>query len=130
MSLEKKVTVQWVFSTIMLILQVFWLNMDILARLSDFQWTAPDTELTELSLSLLAKIAAVHEEQDSPSIGMFDESVNEIGGGECLAAAGCHLDQRARPGECERLFEIFDGLNLGLPQAIGYERRHGAKLAA
>ena len=52
--------------------------------------------LVELLLRLAAEVAAVHQEQHAPRAGELDQPVDEADGGEGLAAAGGHLDQRAR----------------------------------
>ena len=56
-------------------------------------------ELLELVERLLAQVVAVHQEQNPLGLGELDEPVAEVDGGEGLAAAGGHLDQR-RGGDC------------------------------
>ena len=50
----------------------------------------------ELVARLLAEIGAVDEEEDAPGAGVLDEAIGEGAGGEGLARAGGHLDERAR----------------------------------
>ena len=65
-------------------------------------------ELLELVERLLAQVVAVHQEQDALGLGELDEPVAEVDGGERLAAAGRHLDQRAGPIVGERRFEVLN----------------------
>ena len=51
--------------------------------------------LLEFLQRLLAEVAAVDQEQHAPRAGELDEPVDEVDGGEGLAAAGGHLDQGA-----------------------------------
>ncbi len=52
--------------------------------------------LLELLERLVAEVAAVDQEQHAPRAGELDEAVDEVDGGEGLAAAGGHLDEGAR----------------------------------
>ena len=79
-------------------------------------------ELLELSHGLAAEIGAVHEEKDAPGAGELDEPIGEGAGGEGLARAGGHLDERARAGLGEGFFEIGDGLDLAVAHPGGGER--------
>ena len=80
-------------------------------------------EVGELVLGLLAEIAAIHEEEDALGFGELEQAIGDIDGGEGLARAGRHLDQGARIGPGERLFEVADRLRLDLPQPRLVERR-------
>ena len=60
-------------------------------------------ELLELGHGLAAEIGAVHQEEDALGAGVLDEPVGEGAGGEGLARAGGHLDERARMGGGEGL---------------------------
>ena len=82
-------------------------------------------ELLELAFGLSAEIGAVHEEEDALRAGVFDEAVGEGAGGVGLARAGGHLDQRARVGLGERLFEVGDRLDLAVAHAARDERMGG-----
>ncbi len=73
-------------------------------------------ELLKFLERLVAEIAAIHEEQDAFRPGVFDEAIDEIDGGEGLARAGGHLDERARTPGDQGDFEIFDGLELRGPE--------------
>ncbi|MBK9189404.1 MAG: hypothetical protein IPM33_10665 [Phycisphaerales bacterium] len=55
-------------------------------------------------------------------MGVLDQAVGHIGGGESLPRARGHLDEGLRPGEPERLLKIDDGGVLLGPQTIGRER--------
>ena len=81
-------------------------------------------ELLELVERLLAQVVAVHQEEDALGLGELDEPVAEVDGGERLAAAGRHLDQRTGPVGGERRFEVLDALDLHPPQMAGVQRRH------
>src|SRR6185437_8846594 len=50
-------------------------------------------EFLEFSFRLLAKRSAVYKEQNAASACILDEPINEIAGGESLAATGCHLNE-------------------------------------
>ena len=50
-------------------------------------------ELLELVVGLLAEVVAVDEEEDPAGVGVLDEPVAEVDGGEGLATAGGHLDE-------------------------------------
>ena len=52
--------------------------------------------LLEFLQRLVAEVAAVDEEEHAARAGELDEAVDEVDGGEGLAAAGGHLDQGAR----------------------------------
>ena len=53
--------------------------------------------LLELPQGLSAEVGAVHEEQHASRAPVLHESIDRRDGGERLAAAGRHLDQRPRP---------------------------------
>ncbi len=78
--------------------------------------------LLEFLERLVAEVAAVDEEEDATRAAELDEPVDEVDGGEGLAAAGGHLDQGARTVLGQRLFEIRNGGDLRGPEAGGNER--------
>ena len=78
----------------------------------------------ELAQRLVAEIVAIDQEQDAPGAGVLDQPVAEVAGGEGLAAAGRHLDQRARVVGGERALQVLDRLDLAVAQARGDQRRH------
>jgi hypothetical protein len=84
--------------------------------------------LVELLLGLPAQVAAVHQEQHAPRARELDQPVDEADGGEGLAAAGGHLDQRARLVGGQTLFQVSDGGDLRRPELevapFGDEFRH------
>ena len=53
-------------------------------------------ELLELIERLFAQVVSIHQEKDPFGIGVLDEPVAEIDGGEGFAAAGRHLDESTR----------------------------------
>jgi hypothetical protein len=63
----------------------------------------------EFLLGLPAQVAAVHQEQHAPHAGKLDQPVDEADGGEGLAAAGGHLDQRTRLVQRQAGFQVADG---------------------
>ena len=73
--------------------------------------------LLELLERLVAEVAAIDEKEHAARAGELDEPVDEVDGGEGLAAAGGHLDQGARTILSQRLFEIVDGGDLRGPEA-------------
>ena len=75
--------------------------------------------LLELLERLVAEVAAVDQEEHAARACELDEAVDEVDGGEGLAAAGGHLDQGAGTVLSQRLFEIVDGGDLGGPEAGG-----------
>jgi hypothetical protein len=86
--------------------------------------------LVELLLGLPAEVAAVHQEQDTPRAGELDQPVDEADGGEGLAGACRHLDQRARLVLREAGFQVADCGDLRGPELavgpLGDQRRHRA----
>ena len=80
-------------------------------------------EVGELVLGLLAEIAAIHQEQDALGAGELEQAIGDVDGGEGLARAGRHLDEGARIGPGEGLFEVADRLRLDLPEPRLVERR-------
>ena len=56
-----------------------------------------DGELVELQLGLLAEVRPVDQEQDPLGVRVLDEPVADVRGGERLARAGRHLDERPGP---------------------------------
>ena len=74
-------------------------------------------EVGELVLGLLAEIAAIHQEEDALRAAELEQAIGDIDGGEGLARAGRHLDEGARVGLGEGLFEVVDGPRLDFPQA-------------
>ena len=73
-------------------------------------------ELLEFFQGLVAEVAAVDEEEDAARAGELDEAVNEVDGGEGLAAAGGHLDEGAAFVGGEGFFEVADGFDLRGPE--------------
>ncbi len=80
--------------------------------------------LLELLQGLAAEVAAIDQEEDPPGAGELDQPVDEVDGGEGLAAAGGHLDQGAGTVAAQRVFEVVDRLDLRRPQALRYQLRH------
>ena len=80
--------------------------------------------LLELLEGLPAEVAAIDQEQDPPRAGELDQPVDEVDGGEGLAAAGRHLDQGAGLVLAQRVFEVGDRLDLRRPQALRDQLRH------
>ena len=78
-------------------------------------------ELLELLQRLVAEVGAVDEEEDAARAGELDQPVDEVDGGEGLAAAGGHLDQARGVVGGERLLEVADGFDLRGPEIA---RRH------
>ena len=76
----------------------------------------------ELVAGLLAEVRAVHEEEDAAGAGVFDQAIGERAGGEGLARAGRHVDERARSVLGEGFFEAGDGFDLAIAHAIRRQR--------
>ncbi len=72
--------------------------------------------LVEFLLGLAPEVATIDQEQHATGAGELDQAVDEADGGEGLAAAGSHLDQRARLVGGEAGFEVFHCLDLGGPK--------------
>ena len=66
---------------------------------------------------LVAEVVAVDQEQDAPGLGVLEQAPTERAGGEGLARARGHLDQRARVVVRERGFQAVDGVDLAVAQA-------------
>ena len=81
-------------------------------------------EVVKLFQRLPAEVAAIDQKKDAPGARMFDQAIDKIDRRKGLAAAGGHLDQRARPVLGERFFEILDRFNLSEPELPGNQRRH------
>jgi hypothetical protein len=89
------------------------------------QTNQPTTDkLLELVEHLFAQIVSVHEKENSSGVSVFDEPVAEVDSGIRLAAAGCHLNQRTRLMDGERLFEALDAFDLSSPKITRMKRRH------
>src|SRR5437870_13709782 len=73
-------------------------------------------ELLEFFQGLVAEVAAIDEEEYATRASELDEAVNEVDGGEGLAAAGGHLDEGAAFVGGEGFLEIADGFDLRGPQ--------------
>ena len=81
-------------------------------------------EALELAEGLATQVVAVHQKQYPPGAGILDEPVHQVAGGEGLAAAGGHLDQRPRLRQRQRSLQVEDGALLHRPQRPGIQRRH------
>ena len=80
--------------------------------------------LLEFLERLVSQIAAVYQEEHAAGAYKLDEAVDEVDGGEGLAAAGGHLDESTGAILSQRLFKVGDGDDLGRPEAGGDERWH------
>ncbi len=85
-------------------------------------------------LGLLAEVFGIDEEKHAPGVGVLEQAVNAGDGGVGLAGAGGHLNEGARPGFAEGLFEVGDRRFLAIAQAeffgglvFGVERRQFGK---
>jgi hypothetical protein len=78
--------------------------------------------LLKLFESLVAKVAAINQEQHAPGPGEFDEAIDEVDRGEGLSASGGHLNEGAGAVFGQRLFEVGDGGDLRGPETIRDER--------
>ena len=98
--------------------------------LAEFEVIDRGDVLVELLLGLSSQVAAVHQEQHAPRAAELDQPVDEADGGEGLAAAGRHLDQRTRLVLGEARFQVADGGDLRGPELevapFGDEGRHRA----
>ena len=65
-------------------------------------------ELLKFRVCLASEIGAIDKEEDVARASVLDEPIGERAGGECLAGAGRHLDERARFRLGEGLFEAGD----------------------
>ena len=80
--------------------------------------------LLEFLERLVAKVAAVYQKEHAACACELDEPVDEVDGGEGLAAACGHLDQGARTILSQRLFEIVNRSDLRGPEAGGAQGWH------
>ena len=71
--------------------------------------------LVEFLLGLAAEVVAIDQEQHAPRPGKLDQAVDEGNRCEGLAAAGGHLDQRARLVGGQAGFDVVRGLDLHRP---------------
>ena len=71
---------------------------------------------------LVAEVATIDEKEHPLGPAELNEPVDEVDGGEGLAAASGHLDQGARTVLGQRLFEIRNGGDLRGPEAGGDQR--------
>jgi hypothetical protein len=78
--------------------------------------------LIKLGLRLPAEIRPVHEEEDALGLGELDEAVGKGAGGEGLAGASSHLDERARVVRGEGLLQAGIGLDLAISHTEGVQR--------
>ena len=74
--------------------------------------------LLEFLVRLPAQIPAVNEEEDSPRLGEFHETINRTDRRVGLSAPGRHLDQRAGTVHAEGFFQVLDGRDLCRPQSL------------
>ena len=81
-------------------------------------------EALELPDGLAAQVGPVDQEQDAVGPGVAQQPVADVGGGERLARAGGHLDQRPGAVGLERRLQVGDGLGLGRATDRG-DRRPG-----
>jgi hypothetical protein len=72
---------------------------------------------------LVAEVATIYQEEHAACAAELDKAVDEVDGGEGLAAAGGHLDQGARTILSQRLFEIVDGDDLRGPETFSLQNR-------
>ena len=71
--------------------------------------------LLELFECLASQVAAIHQEHHAARAAEFDQAVDKADGGKSLAAAGRHLDERARAIVRQRPFKIRDRFDLRTP---------------
>jgi hypothetical protein len=84
----------------------------------------------ELLERLAPEVGPVDQEEDAARAGVLDQPVRDVGGGEGLARAGRHLDERAGAARGQRVLQVADGRRLGGPESGVVELRHGAKPGA
>ena len=77
----------------------------------------------ELLLGLLPEVAAVHQEEHPARAAVLDEPVDGRDGGDRLARAGRHLDQRAGAVLLEGTLEVRHRLDLVRVERVRIERR-------
>ena len=87
-------------------------------------------EALELLLGLLAEVAPVDEEQHAARAGVADEAVDRRDGGDRLAGAGGHLDQRARMAAPERPLQVGHRLDLRGIEEVPFQRRQRSEARA
>ena len=75
--------------------------------------------LLEFLERLVAEVTAIYQKEHAARTAELNESIDEVDGGEGLAAAGGHLDEGAWTILSQRLFEIVDGGDLCGPEAGG-----------
>jgi hypothetical protein len=68
-------------------------------------------------------LSAVDEEEHALHLDGGEEAHHEIAGGEGLAGAGCHLDQRAGIGAFQRGLQPVNRLDLAAAQPRRIDRR-------
>ena len=83
-------------------------------------------KLLKLVEGLHSQRTAIHQEENAARAGKFDEPVDEIAGSKGLAAAGRHLDQRARAAVGKRAFQVENRSLLRGPQIAVIQRRKDA----
>ena len=104
------------------IVEYIGLQMLDVVKLGEFPPVIGGDKLVKLLEGLATQVVTVDQEEHPFCFGVLDQTVDEIDGGEGLAAAGGHLDQGAGTIESERSFQVVDGLHLGGPQ-IGRKQR-------
>ena len=75
-------------------------------------------ELIELAFGLSAEIGAIDKEKDALCSCVFDEAVGKGAGGKGFTRASGHLDESARAGVAERLFEVGDRFDLAVAHSV------------
>jgi hypothetical protein len=80
-------------------------------------------ELLERLVGLPSEVGAIHEEQDALRPAELYEPIAGVHGGQRLAAAGRHLDQRPGAVLGERLLQVLDRPPLDRPELRGEKRR-------
>ena len=89
-----------------------------------------NVEGVEFLHRLLPEVGAVDKKEDPLRVGVLDEPVRDVGGGEGLTGAGGHLDERAGMVFPQRLLEVANRLRLYGPELRVVEFREGPKPGA
>jgi hypothetical protein len=85
-------------------------------ELRKLSWVVWRLEVGELILSLLAEVGAVHQKENALGVAELEQTIGDVDGGEGFAGAGRHLNQCARIGFGEGLFQASDGAGLDAPK--------------
>ena len=86
-------------------------------------------ELLKFFQRLVAEISSIDEKENASRAGEFNQPINQIGSGVCLAAASRHLHKRAALVFGKRFFKIVDRFDLRRPKIGGGHLIGGQKIA-